>query len=186
MVWTQLYSRVRKEKRGVRSDAAPTSDWPGLFSGPRPPRAIRFRLSGRDVLAGQEGGRTVQVPARQLDWRRSPRSASFVLAVIQGPPGATDFREWAGCRLRGSDVSHTSARSGGSNRADRSNERDERRQRPSTSRTGRERRRRDASIQPRDLHNCPRTTWTSPLSPWASSTSTQCRSTEHERSLSLV
>lgn len=32
-VWTQFYSKVRKEKLEVQSDAAPTSDWPGLSIG---------------------------------------------------------------------------------------------------------------------------------------------------------
>ncbi len=34
VVWTQFYSKMHTEKLGVRSDAAPTSDWPGLFIGP--------------------------------------------------------------------------------------------------------------------------------------------------------
>ena len=30
VVWTQLYSKVPTEMLEVRSDAAPTSEWPGL------------------------------------------------------------------------------------------------------------------------------------------------------------
>jgi len=41
VVWTQLYSKVPTEMLGVRSDAAPTSDWPGLFIG----RATDFAVA---------------------------------------------------------------------------------------------------------------------------------------------
>ena len=34
VVWTQFYSKAHTEKLGVRSDAAPASDGPGLFVGP--------------------------------------------------------------------------------------------------------------------------------------------------------
>ena len=44
MVWTQFYSKSASEKLGVRSDAAPTSDWPGLFIGIElTPPALRLR-----------------------------------------------------------------------------------------------------------------------------------------------
>jgi hypothetical protein len=43
VVWTQLYSKsAYAEKPGVRSDAAPTSDWPGLFIDPQQSRSIGF------------------------------------------------------------------------------------------------------------------------------------------------
>ena len=54
MMWTQFYSKRASEKRGVRSDAAPTSDWPGLFIGvgadPAATRRPNFVLAARPPL----------------------------------------------------------------------------------------------------------------------------------------
>ena len=106
VVWTQLYSKVPTEMLGVRSDAAPTSDWPGLFIDAATDRAYRLTRGypGKIARYSHRDHEPRIVARRRLVCRRGTACPQVVAEAPNWPNGRFAWTTQARC-------AHTHSRS---------------------------------------------------------------------------